>query len=133
MLTEPFAGDEPEAGIARLDRAWEDAITLCDQAELLRLSSPDLVYTHASGVVEDQAGFVDHIANGRLRFVKIRYDDVAVTIHANTALLTCALHLDTVDRTTGHEGELHFRITHVWVNENDRWRLLANQSTYLAD
>jgi ketosteroid isomerase-like protein len=117
--------------IVALDRAWEDAITNRDAGELGRLGSDDLIYTHASSVVEDKGRFIDHIVNGRLRFAKIDYEDIVVRAYGRMALLTCALHLDTVDSSTGTEGELHFRITHVWIREDGRWQLLANQSTYL--
>ena len=102
------------------------------RAKLSRLGSDDLVYTHASSVVEDKAGFIDHIVNGKMRFIKVDYEDVEIRPHGDMALLTCALHLKTVDRTNGERGELHFRTTHVWILEDGRWQLLANQSTYLS-
>jgi ketosteroid isomerase-like protein len=116
--------------IVAMDRAWEDAITHRDVAELTRLASDDLVYTHANCIIEDKAGFIDHIVNGKLRFLTVSYDDIAVRAHGSMALLTCALHLTTLNAAEV-SGELHFRTTHVWISEDGAWRLLANQSTYL--
>jgi ketosteroid isomerase-like protein len=117
--------------IVATDRAWEDAITHRDVSEMTRLASDDLIYTHANSIVEDKAGFIDHIVNGRLRFLAVEYEDIAVRVHGNMGLLTCALHLDTLD-DANVKGELHFRTTHVWILTDGRWQLLANQSTYLA-
>lgn len=118
------------AEIIALDRAWEDAIVRVDPGELDRLSSEDLVYTHAGGWIEGKASFIDHIVNGPLLFPVIKYEDISVLVHGTTAVLTCALHLETTDRE-GARGELHFRVTHVWTHEDGRWLLLANQSTHI--
>ena len=122
--------DDAVAEVIAIDRAWEDAIIRADTSALDRIGASDLVYTHAGGSVEGKAGFIDHIVNGRLRFTSIEYDDVEVRLHGTSAVLTCALHLDTVDRA-GDPSELHFRVTHVWIARDGRWQLLANQSTHL--
>jgi ketosteroid isomerase-like protein len=121
--------DEAAAEVLVADRAWEDAIIRVDSAALDRIGASDLIYTHASGSVEGKAAFIDHIVNGRLRFTSIEYDDVEVRVHGASAVLTCALNLDTVDRA-GDRSELHFRVTHVWIARDGRWQLLANQSTH---
>lgn len=118
--------------IIALDRAWEDAIINSDVGELDRLAADDLVYTHAGCLVEGKEGFIDHIVNGALAFTSVDYEDVEVRVHGDTAVLTCALHLQTLDRAD-QPGELHFRTTHVWVNGGDAWRLLANQSTFIPE
>lgn len=116
--------------VIELDREWEDAIIARDVETMERLASDDLVYTHASCAVDDKAIFLLHIADGPLRFVEISYDDIAVRLTDTTAVLTCELHLRTLDRDQ-RPGELHFRTTHVWVKEVGHWRLLANQSTHM--
>ena len=121
--------DVPAAIIA-LDRAWEDAIIRVDADELDRLAATDLVYTHAGGWTEGKASFIDHIVNGQLLFPAITYEGVEVHVHGTTAVLTCALHLQTVDRAAV-AGDLHFRVTHVWIEEDGSWQLLASQSTHI--
>jgi ketosteroid isomerase-like protein len=119
-----------EQDIVALDRAWEDAIIDEDAAMLERLGSPDLIYTHAAGWTEDKDGFIRHVLDGPLRFPVIRYEDTEVRLHASAAVLTAALHLETLDRD-GKAGELHFRITHVWCRDAEAWRLVASQSTHI--
>lgn len=121
---------DPAAEIVAADRAWEDAIINVDAAELARLGSDDLVYTHAGGWVEGRDGFIDHIVTGALSFETIEYEDTEVIVRGDTAVLTCALHLKTRDRA-GQTGELHFRMTHVWHQSVDGWKLLASQSTHI--
>lgn len=116
--------------IIAIDRSWEDAITRVDVVALDRLASDDMVYTHAGSLVEGKSGFIDHIVNGKLIFNSVEFDDVEVRLHGACAVLTCALHKQTTDRE-GVAGELHFRTTRVWVHEDDRWQLLANQSTFI--
>ena len=116
--------------IIALDRAWEDAIIQENIDEMNRLASDDLVYTHANCIIDNKAAFIDHIIEGELRFVAINYEDIEVRMHGPTAVLTCALHLDTLD-SGNKKGELHFRTTHVWIFEDDQWQLLANQSTHI--
>lgn len=118
------------AEIEALDRAWEDAIIDQDAAALDRLGASDLIYTHAGGWVEGKAGFIGHILDGPLRFPVIDYEDVEVRLHGDAAVLTCALHLQTLDQA-GIAGELHFRVTHVWHRVEGAWRLVASQSTHI--
>ena len=118
------------AEILALDRAFEDAIIAVDASALDRLSHEDLTYTHAGGWIEGKAGFIDHIVTGANSFEVIDYDDTEVAVHGDTAVLTCALHLETRDRA-GTAGELHFRMTHVWHRGADGWKLLASQSTHI--
>ncbi len=118
------------AEILALDRAFEDAIIAVDAATLDRLALEDLAYTHAGGWVEGKVGFIDHITSGALRFESIDYEDTRVVVHGDTAVLTCALHLDTRDRSD-QAGELHFRMTHVWHRSPTGWKLLASQSTHI--
>lgn len=119
-----------ERDIIALDRAWEDAIINEDAAELERLGAEDLIYTHAGGWIEGKAGFIGHITDGPLRFPVIDYADTEVRQHGDTAVLTCELHLQTLDRD-GVSGDLHFRVTHVWHQADGGWRLLASQSTHM--
>lgn len=59
-----------EAGrIKALDGAREDAIIKNAVADLDQLACDDLVYTHAEGLVEGKAGFVDHTVNGEVAFI----------------------------------------------------------------
>lgn len=116
--------------IIAVDRVWEDAIIAVDVRTLNRLAADEMVYTHAGCDVDDKSAFIDHIVNGALRFTRIDYEDVAVRTVGPTAVLTCALHLETVDRCQV-AGGLHFRTTHVWICRDERWQLLANQSTHL--
>ena len=116
--------------IIALDRAWEDAIIQKNADEMARLAADDLIYTHAGCSIDDKPGMIDHIMNGELTFVSVDYEDIQVRAHGDMAVLTCALHLDTLDKE-GKEGELHFRTTHVWILEKGRWQLLANQSTHI--
>ena len=125
-----MAAVDPAAEIVALDRAWEDAIIAVDTAVLERLGAEDLVYTHGDASIEGKPGFIDHIVNGALRFERIDYEDTEIRMRDGAAVLTCALHLETRDQQ-GHHGQLHFRMTHVWVREPDGWRLLASQSTHL--
>lgn len=122
--------EQVAADVVRLDREWEDAIIAKDVAAMDRLACDELVYTHAGGAVDDKPTFLRHITDGALTFVTIDHDDIAVRVHGSTAVLTCALHLTTIDRAA-QPGELHFRTTHVWSEKDGRWRLLANQSTHI--
>lgn len=119
-----------EQHIVELDRAWEDAIIEEDVAALERLGADDLIYTHAGGWIEGKAGFIGHITDGPLRFPVIEYADTEVRQHGDAAVLTCELHLETLDRD-GAVGDLHFRVTHVWHRAAGDWRLLASQSTHM--
>lgn len=118
------------AEILTLDRAFEDAIIAADASTLDRLAHEELTYTHAGGWIEGKAGFIDHIETGALSFEVIDYDDTQVVVQGDTAVLTCALHLQTLDKG-GQAGELHFRMTHVWNRGVDGWKLLASQSTHI--
>ena len=87
-----------ERHIVALDRAWEDAIINEDADELDRLGADDLIYTHAGGCYEGKEGFLGHITDGPLRFPVIEYADTEVRLHGDCAVLTCELHLQTLDR-----------------------------------
>lgn len=99
-----------------------------DGAALDALLDERLVFAHATGAIDDKAAYLAKMAAGRIAYIGIDWTETQVTgLGDANALLTgrMATHVS----VNGVEKHLDNRVTTVWAQGENRWRLLAFQST----
>ena len=58
-------GAQTAATIEALDKAWLKAVLAKDIAALDKMYASDLVYAHASGIVDTKASYLEKLKSGR--------------------------------------------------------------------
>lgn len=97
-----------------------------DGKALQSLSAPQLSYGHSSGVLEDQAAFIEKIASGKSDFVTMDLREQTLSISGDTALVRHKLSADIKDG--GVPNHIELGVLLVWQKQAGEWKLLARQA-----
>src|SRR5204863_5300798 len=114
-------------GILNLEEEWRSAQQHNDRAAFDRLLAPDVSFVGTSGSFRNKA---DYIASREKSWIprasSYRIDGLAVRFYGDTAVVTGH------EVTTGEGVAAQGRFTHVWVEREGRWRLVAIQRTEIS-
>ena len=95
-------------------------------ARLLELSSDDMSFGHANGVVQTKVEFVKTVVDKSEVFKSIKLYDHQIKV---TGDLATARHTFEADLTfQGKDLQLTLGIVQIWRKEDGRWRLFVRQS-----
>ena len=114
---------EVAAAVEKLRKAMVDA----DKPALEHITDKGLSYGHSSGVIQDQATFVENIVNGNSDFVNIDLTDQTIYVSGNTAIVRHILSAATNDKGKG-PGTVKLGVMTVWQKQKGDWKLLARQA-----
>lgn len=113
---------EVAAAVETLKKAMIDG----DRKELEAIAADQLSYGHSSGLVEDKAAFVEHIASGRSDFVTIDFNQQTIKVSGNTAIVRH--HLSSKTNDNGVPGNVELGIMLIFQKQHGKWLLLARQA-----
>jgi len=116
------AETEVAARVENLRKALIDA----DVNKLRDLTSKDLSYGHSSGVVQNQAIFIEKLASGESDFVSIEFQNQTIEIIGDVAIVRHNLAAHTKD--SGVEKDIKIGIMLVWQKQKNKWLLIARQA-----
>lgn len=97
-----------------------------DANKLADLTSKDLSYGHSSGVVQNQAVFIEKLTNGESDFVSIEFQNQTIEIISDVAVVRHNLSAHTKD--SGVEKDIKIGIMLVWQKNKNKWLLVARQA-----
>jgi len=121
-----------EAEVLAAEQKRCKAMLANDEDDLEAILDPRLHFAHATGAVDDKPAFLAKMATGRIRYVAIDWPEERVLALApNAAMLTGRMKTDV--EVEGVVKELRNRVITVWSKSKEGWRLVAFQSTPLAD
>ncbi len=106
-----------------------EAIVRGDLAALERILSDDLSYTHATGVFETKAEFLDKLKSGQLKYEAFAPEDIRVRVYGTTGVVTGIARVRV--QVKGELLQFQLRFTDVYVKKDDRWQMVAWQATRL--
>jgi hypothetical protein len=92
--------------------------------------SPDLVYGHSNGHLEDKATFIDNLTNGNYDFTEISCTDQSIKLSKHIAVVRHTLKAKTNDK--GIPAEINLKILLVWKKEGKTWQLWERQSAKIV-
>lgn len=123
-----FAAVEDE--IKDADMQWAAAAKAGDAAKLEKLLSSDLIYTHATGIIDDKATYIEKLKSKRQKYDGIVHSNVRVKVFGgDTAVLTARMRMHGTNQAGPFDDQL--LLIHVWVKANGAWKLAAHQTTKL--
>lgn len=118
------------AQLSKVESAVVDAETQRFKAQIardvaaLKLAMADeLVYTHASGRVQNKAEYLQGFESGSVRYQGIDVTERVVHVYGETGLTSGTITLDIGSK------KLVSRYTGVYVKRDGRWQLVAWQAT----
>ena len=121
---------------------WERDIILCDDRRFkamvrgdvaaLRMGLSDqLTYTHSSDVHETKAQFLGSLTLGQLSYKSIIPEARSVGVYGGAGIVTGTARMEITAR--GQDARFRIRYLAVYAKAQDRWQLVAWQSTRVPD
>ena len=108
------------------------AMLVNDATKLDAILDPRLHFGHANGGVDDKQAYLTKMAAGRIIYEGIMWsEDVVIELAPDVAMLTGKMMTNV--KVDGVEKTLKNRVISIWVQTNQKWRLIAFQSTPMAN
>jgi hypothetical protein len=126
MLTIHLTGQSIEAQVEILRQNMLNP----NVSTLNLILSPDLVYGHSNGHLEDKATFIDNLTNGTYDFTEISCTDQSIKLSKHIAVVRHTLKAKTNDK--GIPAEINLKILLVWKKEGKTWQLWERQSAKIV-
>lgn len=131
LLAIAFTATAPAAvedDIRAADQRWAEAAKTGDAAQLTRLLADGLIYTHATGIIDDKKTYIEKVTSKRQKYDGIIHSNVRINVFGgHTAVLTARMRMHGTNAAGPFDDQV--LMTHVWVNLNGAWQLVAHQTT----
>jgi ketosteroid isomerase-like protein len=125
----PLLAQSAEADVKAAENAWVKAVTTDDHAALERLLAPRLVYTHATGIIENKQEYLKAVASFQ-KYKAIELSNMRVNVYGDTAIVNARARMVGSTKNVPFDNQL--LIIHVWVKQGGKWQLAAHQTTRLT-
>jgi len=116
--------------VLAVDEARRLAMLHSDVSALESLLAEDLTIFWGDGTADDKASTLALLRAGRLRYAQLDYEDTRVRLYGETAVVTGQARVK--EQSDNEKRSYLVRVTRVYVRQQDRWRLVASQTTRVA-
>ena len=113
--------------VMQAEEARNQALPHGDVAALALIYADDLVYTNATGALLTQAQHLSDLKGRTLNFRSFKHDDVQVTVHGNTGVVT-GISTSAVE-FKGTVSSSPRRFVNVYAKQDGRWLCVAHMET----
>jgi hypothetical protein len=111
--------------LLKANRGYDEALVRGDSATLDEIFAEEYIYTTFDGTVRDKTEQLTSIKSGDMQFDFGKSDDVRIRIYQETAVITGRFTAKGTFR--GKNIDIRERYTSVWVKQEGRWMLVAEQ------
>jgi ketosteroid isomerase-like protein len=118
---------EDKAFVLALDKQWSDAIVKSDTATLEKLLADDLVYAHASGIVDTKKSYIAKIKERRQVYKSFEQHNPQVNVYKDSAVTFSYVRVTGTNQAGAFDDKI--MLIHFWVKQNNAWRLAGHQTT----
>ena len=125
VVTSVIFGQD-KATFESLDKAWVKAVLAKDFNALEKMLADDLIYGHASNVVDTKTSYLEKIRGGKQVYKSMEQRKVTVKVIGGTGITQSWLHVTGVNPAGPFDDKV--MMLHVWVKVGDRYRLAAHQT-----
>jgi ketosteroid isomerase-like protein len=115
------------AEIEQLDKNWIRAVLAKDFPALDKMYTADLVYAHASGIVDTKTAYLEKVRSGKQVYQSMEQKNVSVRIYGDTAVTHSWMRVTGVNAQGPFDDKV--MMLHVWVRQGAVWRMAAHQTT----
>ena len=117
---------QTEREIRALEDGLQNALMSADLRWFEDNWTDDSYYVHMSGGVDDRASFIERLRSKATVYQSRQTRDVQFRRYGDTVIAFGASLIDIL--VNGESRNLDTRFTRVYVKQNGRWKLAANQS-----
>ena len=121
------AGDEQQ--IQDAEKAWAAAVKAKDFAKLEAMLTPDLIYAHSTGIIDDKTQYISKMKTGKQNYAGIEHKSTAVRLHGNSAIAHSKVRMHGTNAQGPFDDQL--MMMHVWIKSGGKWLLAGHQTTRL--
>ncbi len=116
--------------IKAAEKAWGQAVQARDFAALQNTYTPDLIYAHSTGIIENLQQYMDRLKTGAQKYDQVIHESTKVVPYGANAAVAHSL-MRMIGTSNGKPFNDHVMTMHFWVKEGGKWRLAAHQTTKL--
>lgn len=127
LLTALASFAQDKAFVLALDKQWSDAIVKSDTATLEKLLADDLVYAHATGIVDTKKSYIAKIKERRQVYKSFEQRKPVVNIYKDSAVTFSHVRVTGTNQAGAFDDKI--MLIHFWVKQNNAWRLAGHQTT----
>ena len=121
--------NKSERELLKANLEYDAAILSNNVKTLERIFADEFVYTTPDGEVRDKAQQLAFTRSGDLKFESAQSSDVKVRVYGKTAVMTGQFNAKGTFK--GKNIDVRERYTAVWVKQNGRWQLVAEQGNFI--
>ena len=122
-----FAQSADEKAVADAVEKLRVAILDAKEADLKKLTSPQLSYGHSNGLLEDQKEFIRALVSEESNFTKIDIADQTISVSGDVALVRHKLMGDTHNKGKD-PAPVKLGVLYVWQKTKGNWLLIGRQA-----
>ena len=124
-----LAASADEQQILDSEKAWASAVVAKDFGKLDAMLTPDLIYAHSTGAIEDKAKYLGNMKSGTQRYAGIEPQTPTVRMHGDSALTHTIVRMHGVNAAGPFDNKV--MMIHMWVKSGGKWKLAGHQTTKL--
>ena len=121
------AADADSDAVLAAAKQWLAAIKGRDTATLEKLLGDQLIYAHATGVIDTKKDYIAKVGSGRQKYEGAEQEKVEIRRYGNTTIVHAHLHMSGVNQAGKFDD--YVMAMHTWVKSGGRWQLVAHQTT----
>lgn len=121
-----------EREIRDLEYRFEQAVLKADIEFFERVLADDFTHTTQSGKFRNRQEWLANHKAGQSNYDALNVDQLAIRSYGDTSVVTARIAPQGRD-ANGKPIEGQYRFLRVWVKEGDAWKVVAFQSTRIAD
>jgi ketosteroid isomerase-like protein len=125
------ADSDDERDIMQCDDRRFKAMVRGDVVALRMALADSLTYTHSSGVHDTKGQFLASLTIGQLSYKSIIPEARSVRVYGGAGIVTGTARMESTSR--GQDARFRIRYVAVYVKAQDRWQMVAWQSTRVPD
>ena len=132
LSTHGFAQDTRESQIRGLENLERESVLKSDSLALFgKLWSPTMVINSPANVVGTVEGTKALLRSGGLKYLSFERNIEKITFHGNVAIVMGGETIKPQGKQVNAGKLVTRRFTHVWMNSNDTWSIIARQATII--
>lgn len=109
-----------------MEKNWVKSVLARDTAALEKVLATDLIYAHASGVVDTKQSYIAKIKGGKQVYKSLEQRKMTVKMHGETAVTQCWARVTGVNPQGPFDDKI--MMLHVWIKKAGAWQLAGHQT-----
>jgi len=129
-FTLPLAAQKKASAVPPQEQKWVAAVRANDIAALEKIMSPDIVYAHSTGIVENRSQYLAKLKSGDQKYSNIEFGEIKTFDLGQAQVVSAVVRMTGATKGVPFDNKL--QILHVWSKAKDgTMQLVAHQTTKL--